>query len=200
MTAADDGFTLVEMLVALALMAVLSAYGLGALRAYQAMNRLAAALDQQSEVDAVHRHMKQALADARPVFEGEAGAEPQAVFQGEAHSVRFATVLSDRIARGGLHVAEYALDPERREMTIARQLFRPAANASRPEPPLALIGGIDTLDFRYCARPCRGAPQTWPDHWDDPESLPAFIAVSIGFRPEDSRRWPILVVPVAAAE
>lgn len=193
----EDGFTLVELLVSLALMAMMSAYALGALRSFGAIERVSRQFEAQAEVDAVQRNLRQLIGDARWILRTGDDGVPQAIFSGEPERLVLLSVLNDRLERGGLYVLEFTHDAANRHLEMRRRLYRPSGDGS--ERRLVLLEGVERIALRYCGTPCTADPSRWPESWEAADRLPSRVALDIAFT-TPGRGWPLLRVPVMVAQ
>lgn len=194
----DAGFTLVEMLVALALLALMlasmpSALRLG-LRALSAAEDLERAAARQAATD----FMEQRLVQASPIYEHRADGRSRVAFRGDATSVTFIAPAASG-ATSSLYSFEFkaATDVAGRNGVAASFASyrpgsdRPDSRAPRQERLLLPETGVA---FRYfgAATP-RSAPQ-WNEVWDATDNLPELVEVRLMAARSGTSR--VLLVPL----
>ncbi len=94
----NEGFLLLEMLVALSVVAVMGALMSGFLGQLGTINRLETEIVSQTEIDAAAAYLKRTLENARPVRRLDAEPDENPFLVGSETSIQFAAV-----ARKGLH-------------------------------------------------------------------------------------------------
>ena len=186
----DGGFTLLEVLVAVAVLAILvlalnSAARFG-LVAWQTQGRHTSRL---GDLDPVNRVLRRLIAAADP-----GTATDPAAIQGSAHSLAFRAELPD--APGALPVrhADVALGVDHAEHLVLR--WTPHAHVIQlgPPPPAheeVLLDRVRRVDFSYWAPGIEGS--VWPDSWKRPQP-PALVRIHIVFPDGNRRLWPDLVI------
>lgn len=204
----EDGFTLVELLVAIALLALMATYSLGALTSLRQAERVVKQIEIKSEAEAAAFHLRQSIASARAVFANVRDEVALLSFDGSADSLEFVTVVNDELETGGLFRLRYALLPltssQNSELAFVvwRTLFRPAnANVAqaRGGEPTVLMNGVNSLAFRYYGSSTLGGVPSWTNTWPKGEGLPSLVEVTVAFGTDDARTWPPFLVVVRAA-
>ena len=199
------GFTLVELLVSLVVLALISTALFTALRfsarSWRAgESRLVAASDE----DAVRRFLRMRLAEAMPVAmpAGDRARDRarEMVFRGDAAHLRFAAPMPHALGLGGIYV--FSLSPgERAPLMLDWLLLRPdrlldvADGRERPRPLFAT--GIRAVRFRYFGSiDGRNEPE-WTEIWESGD-LPRLV--EIRFEAKEGRTPPPPIrVAIAAA-
>lgn len=202
---AAGGFTLIEALVALALLALLAAVLQGALRdgarVWRAVEARSEAVETVAQVQGFLR-ARLAAAAARP---GEAGWP--AGFEGTSQALSFSAPWPDAPPAGGLYRFRVSLGAGRGGAAELR-LDWAAEGPSRGGDVAGLAGGrallegVGAVRLRYFGAPDpRGGPAVppgWSDAWEPQEGAPRLVAIEISFA--DGRRvWPTLIAAVAGA-
>jgi general secretion pathway protein J len=188
----DAGFTLVEVLIALALAGALAAMLYQGLRlghrAWTALSARAAAVD---EIGVAHRLIRQVIDQAYPLPAPTAlGFEVD--FRGEARGVLFWTPPPDIWAYpGGLIQARLQIRERdgRRDLVLA--LSESLDDATRTEE-ISLLRDIADLTIAYYGQ--AGREGRWNASWRNRPTLPQLIRLRVSFAEGDRRVWPELVV------
>jgi general secretion pathway protein J len=190
----NDGFTLVELLVALTIFAMLAATGV-TLLSFSVRTQEAAGerLDRLAEIRRAGALLTSDLAQAAPrVSRDEAGAPQPALIGGSGQGD--ATLLSfvrrgwenlDGADRPSLQKVQYRWVAGRLERTAYRFL-----DGSAPMPSVAVVTGVRTVRLRY-----RGPRGEWRDRWDptQPMLLPKAVEMVIDTEESGSIRQLFLV-------
>ncbi|SFU48908.1 general secretion pathway protein J [Methylobacterium sp. 174MFSha1.1] len=188
--AGEAGFTLVEVLVSLALCGLVALLTLQTFRATGLINRTARRLEAQGEVQLVREHLRRALAD-------RAGRRPNgrhAPFQGEPGRL-VATVQANRdLARG----AEVLLVLEARPAGDGLTLVETSGPPEAPGPPEPLLDGVAGLRLRYFGPQGADPTPRWAPAWTRRDRPPALVEVIVAFPPDDPRFWPPLVLALGS--
>ena len=197
---AERGFTLPEVLIALALLGVIASLlvnAIGSTRlAHQALDHEAAG----AAVPAAQAVLRRLLREIRPLPEARQPADPDRAFVGERNGMSFVSSFVPRGQFGGLWHYDLALDGDTTagaagRLVIAQRLLRPAS-ATSPRPPslrTVLIAGVLDLRLRYFGvRDQEQAPQ-WHDSWRQADRLPQLIAIDVAFASKDQRQWLTLI-------
>jgi general secretion pathway protein J len=198
---AEAGFTLLELLIALTLLALTTSLLVAAIgSARQALS----VLDRRvahATVPAVQSVLRQLLAEARPGLESAGRADPARAFAGEPDKVGFVSSFVPKGQYGGLWRYEIALAGEggASALVLTQQLIRPGPAATAPLRTV-VITGIDALRFRYFGAADRDGAPMWQDGWHEPSRLPRLVAVDVTFARADGRQWSPLVVALPLAE
>lgn len=191
------GFTLIEVLLAMALLAIGLALGFATLRAATAtVERGEAIAARTDRMRAVEGFLRRRLAAARPIVfarDDEAGTALR--FVGEADRIRFVADLPDYLGRGGPHLHDIAVAGEGADAALAVSFAMVLAGETIEEeaarPPEVLVEGLSGLRIRY-----RGTEEdgsiAWFDTWDAHDRLP--LQVSITIESADGGAWPPMVV------
>jgi general secretion pathway protein J len=200
----DQGFTLLELLVAITLLGLLMAALFGSLRlGARVWETGEARLDASARVQIVQDFLRQRLAEALPleaVVRAE-DAPPEPLFAGGIEAVRFANVLPEHLG-AGLYLMELALaedaDGEGRRNLVLRwqplDLGAPSAVGSAEPQERVLLDGVEGLELAYFGSiEPRLAPEWWPQ-WEGQDVLPGLVRVQVRFAAEDPRSWPELDV------
>ncbi|WP_132251218.1 prepilin-type N-terminal cleavage/methylation domain-containing protein [Methylobacterium segetis] len=193
-TGHEAGFSLVEMLVALALVALLSLLLLQGVWTATRVARLLADAERQAAVQAARDHLRRTLEDAV----GEVAGGRRATFSGRPDGVTLVTAAERLVETGGQVRVDLAAAAGARGLDLLerRGLDRgAAAEAVLAEP---LLRGIAALRVRYYGRRGPTPLASWGETWTTPDRLPALVSVEVAFPAEDGRRWMPLLVPVAA--
>jgi type II secretion system protein J len=169
----DDGFTLAEMLVAIALLALIATYASSALQVFSNVRRVERSVDARASEAAAMRSIRVSLADMRPVMKTREDGKLVFDFKGSARDVSFVAPLDVRLERGGLYHMTYGLDTTARRLGLKYQLYRNGGDA--PVEEVAMLDNVSTLAFRYSADGLQ-----WEEQWNLPEELPALIEVQLG--------------------
>ncbi|WAJ27831.1 hypothetical protein [Antarcticirhabdus aurantiaca] len=194
--AAEDGeagTTLVELLVAMALLSLVALFIGEGIHAIRRMAPVAARLAGADEVAAVRQHLNAVIGEA--VASLPLGAVAR--LDGTGAAVRFVAPADPLLEAGGLSQITLSAEPGpggRLALVERRAVAR--AGASPVGEPVVLLDGIAGLRLAY-----RGAAHAgWSDTWDGTGgTLPALLQIQMDLPPGDPRRFaPLLVHPLAA--
>jgi general secretion pathway protein J len=198
------GFTLIEVLLATALLAAGMALAFATLRAAGATAQRGEAMAERNErVRAVSEFLRRRIGTANGiVFALDQGTGASTRFEGDAQGMRFVADLPDYLGRGGPHLHDLGLASSGGgfalhvgfRMVQAGEII--GGDAARPAEPLA--DGLRSVQFAYRTIDAEGKPTPWLYAWAHPEALPAQVRVRIA---DAQGAWPDLVValPLAAS-
>lgn len=206
----DDGFTLVEVLVALALVAIMltmvtETYRFGR----QAWERVEE-MDKSTSVASVQSFVADLLAGAMPVVETTPQTGERLVFEGGPQRIRFVANTRGHTDVGGLYLFEIGLDESpdvrgtiRKALIVRQVLYRSGAtinwNVASGARERAILTDIADVTVRYLER-IPGANGTWQAAWAGQRVLPGLVEMQVKFKDGDPRSWPSLVVEFRLAQ
>jgi general secretion pathway protein J len=205
MASRRNGFTLIEVLLATALLAAALALGFATLSAATATVRRGEQLAQANErMRAVAGFLRTRIASARAIgfmVDPDSGAPIR--FLGTPERMRFVADLPDYLGRGGPYLHDISVVGEERDRIGLQVVFAQVQNAaaiaeSSPRKPETLADGLASVQFRYRALDATGKLGDWQERWTDSDRLP--LQVSVRITPAAGAPWPDLVIalPVAA--
>jgi general secretion pathway protein J len=185
------GFTLVEMLVSLALLSLISVLLFQAIGAAGVLSGLGGRVSADTDLDIVRDHLRSSL--ARLAGRDTDGRRPP--FVGEPE--RFAgTVLADRRTERGGAVRQTVWAVRRGDGTVDLVEARSLGSEAGTRPPEVLVSRAANVRLRYFGAGLAAPQPGWFLAWTRRDRLPSLIEISLDFPPGDRRRWPPLLVPL----
>lgn len=176
----DDGFTLVELLVSLALLSLMTIYALNAFFSLRDINRVVDRIGSQMEVEAVARHFRETISDVRPVFVMDENNAPKFLFKGSPDALEFVSASNGERETGGLYLVRYGVDAEG-TLLAERRLLRNGQSIETNQ--VVLLQDVVGLSFKYLVS------GDALDTWRQKDSLPSAIEVNITFNSRNPRNW-----------
>lgn len=198
------GFTLVELLVALSVSALLISlvYGVVVLaqRSALSVNERAA---QSEQMRIGWQFIDAAIARAQPVND-PANEENPIGFIGTEDRLSFVADQPGFLGPGGLTriTLEGRDTAESQALVIIRERFTPNPTEDETDeapPEATLVDRLERLEFAYFGSTEEDAEASWMARWDQRDTLPGLIEVRV--KPADAPAWPVLVArPMAGTE
>lgn len=198
------GFTLLEILLALALLAFVMLGVWGALAGATRITRSANAVMAQSEqVRTVQQFLRRYLSMAEMQPYVTSGTSPARMFHGDATSMQYVAPLPVQSGHAGLYLQSISLtkaDGGDIALRLEYQPYSGAVAASGSPTTHQLITNLHGGTFQYLAAAAFGKPGTWRDDWQAVNGLP--LAVRIHLDPAWRARvpFPDMVIPLRAGE
>jgi general secretion pathway protein J len=201
------GFTLVELTVALVLMALMAALMFGSLSfAGRSWDGGEGKATQVNEMRQTEEFLRGQLTSQFPLRARKIVEFPLR-FAGERNEIRYAAALPTRVAEGGGYDFRLAVVQEGDKSRLVQERVIPDPDATtdldfRDGGRSVLAEGISELKVSYYGRDPDAADTeapTWRDRWDDKQRLPMLVRIDVV--PKKGPAWPSMVVePRQAAE
>ncbi|MGH6943464.1 MAG: prepilin-type N-terminal cleavage/methylation domain-containing protein [Geminicoccaceae bacterium] len=197
--AAQRGFTLLELLVAITLLGLLMAALFGGLRlGARIWETSVTRLDASSRVQIVQGFLRQRLAEMLPVsvVVEESGREAPWL-RGAPDSLRFASLLPEHLG-SGVYLMELALDDagdveKTRNLVLRWRPFEPRAQTGAPAHERVLLERVSAIELAYFGALDPRAMPVWSRDWQG-QSAPRLIRLQVRVPAGDIRSWPELIV------
>jgi len=194
------GFTLVELTIALVLLALLGAVLFGSLNlAGTSLDRGEEKVDATSGMRLAQAFLRSNLEEQHPLRMRKI-VELPLLFSGERDELRYAAPLPARVQGGGMWYYRLAINTNDTRSPLVLERALPDLNETKmPEfrdaERSVLAQDIAEIRIGYFGRDA-GANDanepTWRDRWDDPQRLPSLIRIDVV--PKRGAAWPTLIV------
>lgn len=195
------GFTLLELLAAITVLALLTGLLFGGLQFGTRVWRTAdAELSRFEQLDAAHSLLRRSLTVASPqLTTGEnaaAAGAPVVAFDGRPDGVAFVAPPPAAVFGGASYRMTFAVVDEagRKRLMFLFQSLDEGPLRREPEVRGTLLDGISRARFSYFGHADNAEEPAWHSEWREQERLPLLVSVSIEFPPGDRRLWPQLLV------
>lgn len=178
----EGGFSLVEMLVTLALLAALSTILLGAVAQFRPLGNLAESANGRIELATATAFLQKTVEDARNLYLLNAPPEQRHAFEGAARSMRFPTILrvgSDQLALRDIAIVEGESNGSL--SVVLENSPRRFSAGSLASEQFSVIDNIEDFSFQFLDAPQAEAadPPTWRAEWPYPERLPYAVKITL---------------------
>lgn len=199
-----DGFTLVELLIALTLLGLLTTLIFGgmrlAARAWAKVDdRAAEAADQWAVQDVLHH----AITAAYPAFASADPSDRTVAFDGASETLALLAPLPQAIGAGiTVQMRFYLTGNERsRALVLGWRLDLPSAATGAPlaETQVKLLDHVRSIRFEYFGSASDGGEPVWQEQWSGRSRLPALVRIHLERDGPSSSDWPDLLVEPRAA-
>lgn len=193
-----NGFTLVELLVALALLGLLSAMLFQGFASHRGIAREIAARNTDSAtIEAAQSRLRDAIEAIVPITD-IGGGQPRIELSGETASFEFFAPAALRLAPAPIDRVRIALERDGTLVLDRRSsLAVEDAEAMTREP---LLTGVTALEFSYYGALSPNGVARWQPRWQAGPTLPQAVRVRVRFAGGGSD-WPDLTVqPVATID
>jgi general secretion pathway protein J len=198
----SQGFTLVEMLMALALIGLLSVMLFEGVRfGGRTVATADARFDRAAELSIAFGFLQNAIGNAQPaksVF-AEPGEDMQ--FAGSPDQLAFVTLSPAQVALGGFQRLSLQLEASaggRRLVVAWKTLHRSDKDTPSDDlAPSVLVDKLAAAEFAYYGTPDEGNSPQWETEWNSATALPLLVRLRLTFA--DGSRAPELIVAPAAA-
>ncbi len=196
----SQGFTLIEVMIALTLLGVMmtllmSTFRAGA-RSWDAGEKIASVTENQF---VVHNFLRSYLENARPVvddFSDEDALESEFSFQGNEASVSFVAGLPANQDRGGLWRFALSLEKNGRShdlVALVEPFFPELDEDAELSETLTLLSNVKTFKLSYFGKgEATAQDEDWNDDWEEKTELPSLVKIELEL--EDQKQWPDIVV------
>lgn len=194
------GFTLLEVLLAVSLLAAALALVFGILRAAGATVERGEVIAARNErIRAVSGFLRQRIAGAQGAVYGlDSGSGRSLRFEGDAGSMRFVADLPDYLGRGGPYLHEFTTKPAEGKdaLLVDFRMIQGDELLEAERPPEPLAQGLDDVEFAYRAIDVSGEIGPWLSRWTVVDALPQQVRVRIR---DGKGPWPEMVVALKMA-
>jgi general secretion pathway protein J len=201
MIRSERGFTLLELLIAVSLLALLMGLLTAGLRAgTHSMTRQSERLDRSSRNVLVETFLRNELADARPFSTAGDSRSSTIAFTGREDGVTFVGPSPASVATGGLQMlsVDFAKDgPARGEVVADWQPYGAGNGAGASPRRSLLLGHVQRAIFAYFGGEPGEAP-SWHSDWENKTVLPSLVRLSVEF--SDGELMPDLVIALRLAD
>lgn len=191
----QTGFTLVELLIGLSLLALIVAALSGSLRLGLAgQERVVAGAERLEELRLSHALLRKQITQARPVsWIGDRNTV--AAFDGDQSAVSFLGVFPNSQLDLSLHQIAIRLNGqdlviERRPTSGEEQFFRFGENTARD----VILSGVKAITISYYGVQGEQTAPSWHSRWNGQPGLPQLVRISAQFNDTSRTPWPDLVV------
>lgn len=199
------GFTLLEILVSVSLLALVIVLAYGSIRvALQASRSGEALIERTEEMRTAQGFLRRQFSQVMPLV--YARLEDQGVekrFEGDQHSITFVAPMPGYLSRGGAHVQSLSLvDGERGMQLEFRHAQLNGWDAERgfgDQEPVVLIDGIRDGQFLFRRMDELGELGDWSSEWELPNAVPLMLRLELQFEDDDRREWPDFEVAALAS-
>jgi hypothetical protein len=195
----EAGSALLELLVALALLALLCSYAVAAIRHLQSFDRALRSIEDANSIESVAASIRHTIEGSRAVFFTKSEAEARLAFIGEPDRISLVSDSDSRLELGGLNLVQIAMKEDEdgnRHLVEYRRIYRSSMPIERDGEAIQLIDRIESLQFHYFGSP-DGGESKWYSTWSAAKILPRAVEVTVTYA--DRRRWPPMIVKLAAA-
>jgi general secretion pathway protein J len=189
------GFTLVELLVSLALTAAIASFILGGVHLVRRTWAITHDRESIEEVDAAATQLRGLLAKAMPVKTlDEADLTTRLLFEGRADSVIFATLSEATAFQGGpmrVRLSWHDRPPlpgRPAALAVRTAVFRADPGLVFESDPVILFRNVVGFSLRYFGTPTQDQPPQWHTEWLGHERMPLAMLVQVDFAPASGRR------------
>lgn len=196
-----QGFTLVELLVALTLLGIIVSLAYDALRfGGRSSQALADHVDAAEQVRLGQGALRRQLAQAQPLRVDPLLADSPVAFTGRVDELRFVAPLPGRMGAGGLYAFRLFLagTAGKGKLMLAYELYQDGdwERFGDGEPgTVVLHEDVEELSLRYYGEPAKGQAPRWLDRWEERDRLPELVSVALASAAEVAAGdWPELIV------
>jgi general secretion pathway protein J len=193
----EDGFTLVELLVALTLLGVLSLLLSSSLHfGARAWERASTHAEVSEEVRLAQEFLRRVIGTAYPLLLIGDPTKPHVDFDGEPDRMSFLAPAPGPL--GGSGMARFTLSVSSREgekrLSVAASLELADAGDTTKGVQEILLQGFDAVEFSYFGQVQASAAAQWVSSWNGRTELPQLVRARITFPSGDVHVWPELVI------
>ena len=190
------GFTLIEVLLAVALMATIMALAYGGLRAStRAALRGEEVIANVQNMRMVHQFIRRQLNQVLPLAY-MSDAQDRITFEGESNKITFVGSMPGYLGFGGPQVQSLALEPGDQGFDLVLRHLPLAASEDggldRTEAVVLLVG-IESGQFSFQGRDELGELLEWESYWEQVETPPESISLELDLNEELQLTWPVLI-------
>ncbi len=197
------GFTLIEVMLAITLVALIMAMAYGGFRAsIRATTSGEELIEETNRLRVSHQFVRTQLSQARPLIieqdENDAEAD-QVRFEGDGQRVRFVAPMPGYLSYGGPYVQQFSF--ERGADGLDLVFHFALLNGYLPgdiedSDGVLLLEGLRDGGFFFLDLDEENQEPFWSDFWEDPERLPLAVGLNIDMDRANGLAWPELVTPV----
>ncbi|MFZ1391860.1 MAG: prepilin-type N-terminal cleavage/methylation domain-containing protein [Dokdonella sp.] len=199
----STGFTLIEVMLAILLLAVLLAAAFGGIRsAVKGMGIGEALIDRTNRLRVAQEFLRHQLSRSLPLpFGQESGTGSNLLFEGENDFIRFVAPMPGYLSNGGAYVQTLELSNTRngKQLLFGHAMlngFDLQKLRKEDSVPVVLMDQIESGKFEYRKLDDQGELEDWSDDWDDPSMMPVMIRIRVKMRPEALVDWPDMEIPL----
>ena len=206
--AAQRGFTLIELIAAITLLAVLTTILMGTVRGAERSTSAANdAVERTEQYARTQAFLREHISGVLPMRWRREVSQPLK-FIGTSSNVTYFAPVTSQIAEGGVMWWQLAVAKSqlKSQLVLRRRPSDPEEKAvpdlSSSEQPIVLADNIESLSITYfdagddpLTNPDAGA---WRDSWDENARMPSMIAIRV--TESGGKRWPDLYVPVKLSQ
>jgi general secretion pathway protein J len=197
------GFTLIEVMLAILLLAVLLAAAFGGIRsAVKGMHIGENLMDRTNRLRVAQEFIRHQLSRTLPLpFGQEHGTGQNLMFEGKRDLMRFVAPMPGYLSNGGAYVQTLELTNTRNgKQLLFNHWMLNGFDVDKlrhgDSEPVVLMDQVDSGKFEYRKLDDQGELEDWSDDWDDPSITPVMIRIELKMRKEALVGWPDMEIPL----
>lgn len=198
---AQRGFTLVEVMLAITLLALIMAMAYGGFQAaVRSTSTGEALIEQTNQLRITHQFIRRQLSLAQALIIEE-GDEPgtQVRFEGDRDRVRFVAPMPGYLSFGGSYVQQLSFERGRDGLDLI--FYFAMLNGYEPgdieaHDGIVLLEGLRSGSFIFLGEDDDELEPFWADFWEQTDQLPLAVGLTIDLDRDHGLVWPDLLAPV----
>jgi general secretion pathway protein J len=184
---AEQGLSLIELLLSLAILGVLIAFLAGGL----SMGRRAFDADQiserRAETDTAIQVVSNLIGTALPIAVNAAGGSGAVAFSGGRESISFIGLSEGRSLKGGPQKITLRRSGSDLVVEVAASVPGTSQSVSENQPTrVVVLSGVRDINFQYFGGMNAAAIRNWRADWSNSDYLPNLVSIRVDF--DDERR------------
>lgn len=197
----DNGFTLIEVLIALAMLSIMMGLLFSSMRTsvetwHVAENKV----DITNKKAVFYQFFKQHLIHAKPVYEINSDDKDETrvtnikkmVFQGDSTHIRFVSALPSASIRKGEQIFDVGISQKNPDtISVTLTPYRVERNLVDEA---ILIDHVKQLEFSYFGKINETFDRIWGSEWNNMEEQPRLVKIKVVL--DDGSIWPDMIFPL----